>query len=93
MHINRLLIDIQESSPKAFKIAKTPELPGVLPPGPTRDGSCDLCLSNSINFFMTGTLFNFKILAKALLPYIIKYIKFNSIETHRHSHYKTTNYT
>ena len=33
MHINRLLIDVQESSPKAFKIAKTPELPGALPPG------------------------------------------------------------
>ena len=32
MHINRLLIDVQESSPMAFKIAKTPELPGALDP-------------------------------------------------------------
>ena len=34
MHFMRLLIKVQESSPKAFKIAKTPELPGALPPGP-----------------------------------------------------------
>ena len=34
MHINRMLIKIQESSPEAFKIGKTPELPGPLPPDP-----------------------------------------------------------
>ena len=39
MNINRLLIDVQESSPKAFKIANTPELPGALSPGPS-PGHC-----------------------------------------------------
>ena len=34
MHFKRLLIKVQESSPKAFKIAKTPELPGPLSLGP-----------------------------------------------------------
>ena len=33
-HFKRLLIKVQESCPKAFKMAKTPELLGALPPGP-----------------------------------------------------------
>ena len=32
MHIDRVLIKAKENSPKAFKIGKTPELPGVLTP-------------------------------------------------------------
>ena len=34
MHFKRLLIKVQERSPKAFKMANTPELPGALPPEP-----------------------------------------------------------
>ena len=33
MHINMMLVKAQESSPKVFKIGKTPELQGALPPG------------------------------------------------------------
>ena len=40
MHFKRLLIKVQESSPKAIKIAKTPELPGTLPPGPPPGRCC-----------------------------------------------------
>ena len=39
MHINRVLIKAQESSPEVFKIGKTPELLWVLPPEPS-PGHC-----------------------------------------------------
>ena len=71
MHFKRLLIKIQESSPKAFKIAKTPE------PGPHAVMAHALMrtrleyLQQHIFFKTMGTLSkmtnNFKILPKALI--------------------------
>ena len=82
MHINRVLIKAQESSPKAFKIGKTPKLLGTLPPGPHQGPkvgpstpsvmarTLDLGLFGSINFFDRHSVKmtgNFKSLAKAVV--------------------------
>ena len=55
-YINRMLKNVQESSPKAFKIGKTPELPGRCPLDPkagpwTPPVMARALLSSSINFF------------------------------------------